>query len=245
MPKKKTSFGSIEGNNIVIEDVGEFTTALNQATERFKKGSKGNPLSLKDQDELNEAPYIIKEATLKDGYCNYVFEITKGTGFGDKHKVDGSGLIEDDLRYSFGRFNVHMAAIDDVFKHSDVEIDDINNFHGHEHAHLYNTTGFKISGGKDDESVILIGTKYVSCAGGRIEIKTPKIPLDNNSSYPWFQQLREAVDRAREEVALYKEGKYTVEEDEDEENPVQMTIDQNIEPVDDGEGEQDDDFQEN
>ncbi len=221
---------------------------------RPKKGTKDNPVSSKEMQAVlsGEAlvegrSYLIKGATLKDGYCDYVYEVTKGGSRGEKHRVEGPGLYEDDLRFSFGKLSVHMAAIDDVFKHSGIEIDDINNYHASEQAHLFSVSGFKVSGAEGDESVVLIGAKYVSCSGGRIEIKTPKIPIDNMSSYPWYLQLREAINVALEEVALYKEGKYVIEDDEDEPNAMQMTIDQQIESNeghDDGEGDNDDDFEE-
>ena len=37
----------------------------------------------------------------------------------------------------------------------------------------------------------------VGTAGGRIELATPKIPLDNLSSYHWYNELKVAADNAR------------------------------------------------
>jgi hypothetical protein len=172
-----------------------------------------------------EKIFTIKEASLKDDFCNYKFEILRGVGSGDTHSVNGSGIIEDDMRDAFARLNVHLAAIDDVFKLSGIELENIDNYHNHELTSRYNVTGFKIKGGTENESIILIGSKYVGTAGGRIELATPRIPLDNLSSYQWYNELKEAADNAREEVALYKEGKYTaVEEDDEKPNPRQLTI---------------------
>ena len=170
---------------------------------------------------LGNKSYIIKEASLKDDYCNYSFEIKSGIGAGDTHSVKGSGVIEDDMRFAFGKLNVHLAFIDDVFRHSGIQIDDIDAFHVHELATLYHVSGFKITGGGEDEQVVLKGSKYISSAGGRIELVTPKIPLDNLSSYPWYNELAEAVQNARHEVELYKEGKYLNEalDEEEEERP--------------------------
>ena len=167
-------------------------------------------------DEMKDVPFIITEAAIKDDFCTYKFEITSGIGLGDSHKVDGSGIIDDDMRTAFSKFNVHLAAIDDVFKHSGIEIDDIDKFHTEELTGLYHVTGFQIKGGKDNECIVLTGNKYVSTAGGRIELKSPKIPLDNLSSYKWYNELKAAADEARNEVRLYKEGKYTAVEIEED-----------------------------
>ncbi len=169
--------------------------------------------------------YIIKEAHLKDDFCDYVFEITEGIGSGDTHKVKGSGVILEDMRKAFERLNVHLAVIDDSFKLGRVEIDDIDKYHGHEFTLLYNVTGIKVRGSRENETVILVGNKYVSSAGGRIELATPKIPMDNMSSYKWYNELNAAVEAVRDEVAAYKEGKYeAIEEEEEDDNVKQLTI---------------------
>lgn len=196
-----------------------------------KKGSKENPLTitvgkLKALTEAMELkrPFDITAAAIKDGFCNYSYEIIEGVGLGDSHAVKGSGLIEDDMLNAFSVFNVHLAVIDDVFKHSDIEFDNIDKMHGEELTGLYHVTGFKIKGSKDNESIILVGNKYVSQAGGRLELETPKIPLDNLSSYKWYNELKAAADKARLEVALYKEGKYTAIEVIEEEDTKQTSI---------------------
>lgn len=179
--------------------------SLKQASKVFKK-----------LIDSNERDFEIKEATIKDDFCNYGYEITGGIGIGDTHNVKGSGIIDDDMRDAFAIFNVHLAVLDDVFKHSGIEITDIDTMHGHELTQLFHVTGFKIKGGKENECIVLIGTKYVSSAGGRFDLESPKIPLDNLSSYKWYNELKMTADRARDEVALYKEGKYTVVELEEE-----------------------------
>lgn len=166
-----------------------------------------------------EKEFIIKDASIKDDFCHYSYEIISGIGLGDTHTVKGKGIIEDDMRNAFAAFNVHLACIDDVFKHSGIEVSDIDGMKDSELTYLYNVTGFKIKGSKEDEQIILIGNKYVSSAGGRIELESPKIPLDNLSSYKWYNELKTAADNARYEVEQYKGGKYTspVEEEEPEE----------------------------
>jgi hypothetical protein len=173
--------------------------------------------------------YIIKEARLKDDFCHYIFEITDGTGAGDTHAVKGNGIVLDDMIHAFGKLNVHLAAVDDVFKHSNLEIEDIDKMHTHDLTDLYRVNGIVIKGYKDNLSVILIGSKHVSSAGGRIELKSPKIALDSLSSYKWYNELNDAVEKVREEVRLYKEGKYEALETEDDENPKQLKITDNIE----------------
>lgn len=181
----------------------------------------GKALSGSDDDDRS---FIIISANIKDDFCTYSFENTKGVSIGRLHKVDKSpGIIDDDLRNAFVKFNVHLACIDDVFKHAGIEITDIDTMHSHEFAFLYNVTGFKIKGGKEDESIVLTGNKYVSSAGGRIEIETPKIPIDNLSSYKWYNELKAAADNARLEVALYEEGKYTANEIEEPEEKFSQT----------------------
>lgn len=172
-----------------------------------------------------ERDFIITEASIVDGLCNYTYEITKGIGSGNPHSVKGKHIIDDDMRNAFATFNVHLAMLDDAFKYSGIEVEDIDMEHGHELTGYFIATGFKIKGGKDNESIILLGNKYVSACGGRPEIKTAKIPLDHLSSYKFYNELKLAADITREEVALYEEGKYTIIPTEDETpDPAQISI---------------------
>lgn len=166
--------------------------------------AKKKKLDLESEETLE-----ITSAAIKDDFCNYSFEIIKGLGSGDKHSVKGKGIIDDDLREAFFHLNVHLACVDDVFKHANVNVDNINDLRGHELATAYSVVGVRIRGGSDDLSVILLGDKYISKVSGRMSIETPKIPLDENSSYPFYSELRKVVKGIREEVKLYKEGKYT------------------------------------
>jgi hypothetical protein len=167
-------------------------------------------------------PYRIKSAKIKDDLCNYEYEIIRGLGVGDTHGVKGSALVERDLPAALAKFNVHLAVIDDAFKLSSIEVTDIDALHSHELAFLYTVTGFKISGSVDSESIVLIGHKYLS-SGGRMELESPRVALDNLSSYKWHNELKAAADAAREEVALYKEGKCTPVEEEEEADSLEQT----------------------
>lgn len=175
----------------------------------------------KDEDRLVE----IKSAQISDDFCNYSYEIIQGIGLSDTHTVKGSGIIDDDMREAFAVLNVHLAVIDDIFKHAQVEIVDVDKMHSHELATHFHVTGFSIKGDKENESIALIGNKYCHSAGGRMEIKSPKIPMDNLSSYKWYNELKKAADDVRREIELYRNGKYTLpEKDETEEDAKQTKI---------------------
>lgn len=186
--------------------------------------AKKNPKKKEESGEERERSFTITSAGINDGLCNYSFENTSGVGTGDIHSVKGKGIINDDLTDSFAALSVHLAAIDDVFKHGKIEVTDINSMRGHELATIYAVTGFKIKGQKEDESIVLIGTKYVTTAGGHIELESPKIPMDNMSSYPFHKELKVVADTVREEVALYAEGKCTIPEPAEVTDAKQMTI---------------------
>jgi hypothetical protein len=191
---------------------------------------KNNPITLEDVQALNQPkkrPYKILEAEIKDGLCNYVYEMTEGKGPYDKHKVSGKGFIMDDMREIFDKFRVHMAAIDGVFKLRAMELDDIDRYHNDDVVLGYHVDGFKMKGSDEMEFIILVGSKPIQECGARQRIETPKIDITSSSGYQWYNELKELADAAREEVALYKEGKYTVPDtDEDDvDDPNQLSID--------------------
>jgi hypothetical protein len=202
-----------------------------------KKGSKENPVSSEElasavakiktyQPSVPDRSYRILNATLKDGFVNYTYEITEGVGLGDIHSVKGKGIIKDDLSEAWSEVNIHLALMDDIFKIGKVKYSSISEIKVHEYALLFNLTGFKISGAFDSESIILTGTKYIKGLG-RLDIETPKVALDNLSSYKQFADLKYVIDWVRDEVSLYKEGKYTpveTEDHEDQANPKQISM---------------------
>lgn len=189
----------------------------------MSKGNKKNIESEKptiDQlfNDLPKRDYKILEASIKDGFCNFVYEVVAGVGLGNKHKVTSKvGYVKQELTKAFAQLNVHLAVIDDVFKHADVEIDNIHTMHGSEFTTLYTVTGFKIGGSIENENIILSGDKYVS-GGGRITLETPKISIDDSSSYKWYYELCAASIKARNEVAKYHEGNYDPIEEEEVED---------------------------
>lgn len=188
---------------------------------KTKRGTKDNPIEMDALKEILGAPvrdFKVVEASIKDEYCDYAYEQTSGIGVGRKHKVTGEYIVMVDMLNAFTRFNVHLATLDDAFKVSGILVDDINAFHNHEITMGYRVTGFKVKGIPDCETISFTGTKYSDTARGYFNITTPFIPIDSLSSYKWYNELKDATDAARQEVALYHEGKYRVNEDEEQED---------------------------
>jgi hypothetical protein len=173
-------------------------------TEKFKDVLFG------EQEDLtqDEREFNFIAAKIKDGICHYTYEVLKGVGIGATHSVKGAGLVRDNLTMALSKLNVHMAAIDDSFSNAQIEIEDIDKEHGHELAGNYHIEGFKIKGSADNERIILIGTKYVRSVGGRSKQETPEVPLDNLSSYKWYNELKSAADEVRRQVERYHGGDY-------------------------------------
>jgi len=152
--------------------------------EKSKRGSgKGIAKLLGEMSTQDHGAGVIeiRGATIKDDLCNYDYEIVKGRSRGFTHGVKGKGIVDDDMKNAFAKLNVHLAVVDDIFKHSGVEITDIDAMHNDELATLYEVSGFKIKGGDENEAIILIGNKYIS-GGSRMALESPKITLDELSS---------------------------------------------------------------
>lgn len=190
---------------------------------RKKKGSKENPVSAEELEMLKKPIDIIK-ASLNDGMCNYTYEQKTGPTAGDKHNVTGSAIIHDDLRNAFAKLDVHLAVLDEVFKHSDIEIDDILKFENHEHTYRYGVTSFKMKTSGDTQQISLTGTKHISAGYGGMDLTTPMIMLDSLAGYKWYNELLAAADKVREEVELYRGGKCTPQEEPEDKTVVQLTI---------------------
>lgn len=160
--------------------------------------------------KAEEKPEInIIAATIKDGFCLYDYFEKEGDVTGDKVKVKGHGLVEQDMHDAFHKLKIHLAVIDDVFVHQGKEIKNIEKMHNDEIVAKYFVQGFKIKGEEGEEQVILIGTKKVSAAVGEMAIETPAILLDQYSAYPHHKELKSAIEDCRAEVFAYKNGKYT------------------------------------
>lgn len=173
-------------------------------------------------------PVLFTGATLRDGFCDYSMTIKQGTGVGN-HTVKGEGLYKPDLHNAFKRLNVHLALIDDVFKHAGLEIENVNDADNTELSGLYDVSAIKLKGTEENLSVVLIGDKYVTSTGGeRIQLQSPKISLVAGSIYKWYNELKEAVDIVLAEVEAYHNGKWDPVEEEVK-NPNQLTIEEAIE----------------
>jgi hypothetical protein len=178
----------------------------------------------KDDEEVEIKSPIIMAGSINDGLCNYTYSIKKGIGKGFTHNVKGVGIIDVEMEIAFHMLSAHLAVIDDVFFHSGEDIASMKEVRKHPNAKRYNVTGFKIKGAEEEEFVILTGTKQIECSNHFMNIETPKIPLDNLSSYKFHDELKAAVEKAREEVELYSNGKYTEQEPEIKEDKDQLNI---------------------
>jgi hypothetical protein len=159
--------------------------------------------------------YKITAAKIRDGLVQYDYEVTSGLGEGDVHGVAGKGLYKPSMKKAFARLSVHLVSIDQVHKHMGLDVKDIDQHHTDEITYDYTVTGFRLHKG---DKVSLIGYKHVPL-GGILNINTFKIPVDNNSSYQWYNELKTEIERCCEEVCLYREGNYdTVDEDLPDDN---------------------------
>lgn len=193
---------------------------------RKKKTEENSENVLKIEKDL-----VITLATIKDDFCNYSYDVLKGIGLGDTHNVKGTGIVMDEMKDAFNRFNVHLAIIDDVFRHSKINIVTLEPYHNHEFSTLYRVSGFKIKGNDESVSITLMGTKYLT-AGGHMELVSPKIPLDQLSSYPHWKELKAALEVAQKEVEDYRNGKYIKPEPEEVNDPKQLSIADELDRVD-------------
>ena len=67
------------------------------------------PIKLKMEDDAapTGTKYAIKEASIKDDFCNYTFEITEGVGQGASHKVVGPGIVKEELIDAFRQHGIY------------------------------------------------------------------------------------------------------------------------------------------
>lgn len=180
--------------------------------------SKVNSLTI-SADSVGEAlekmngllkPIQITSATIKDGMCNYGYEILSGPGKGDKIPTrKGSAVVHDDMSEAFRLLNVHLAIIDDAFKYISKKSLTLDQLQDHEIAEGFGVTGIKISGSDENEGIILIGYKDVTT--GIISLESPKISA--TSGYAFYDELKEAIDKVIMEVEDYMNGKAAAKEE--------------------------------
>lgn len=177
---------------------------------KSKVSVNGNTITI-NADNVSEAldafiqkPIEITNASIKELLCNYGYEIKTGPCAGDKIPTrKGSAEVHDDMVDAFSDLNVHLAVIDDAFQYVFDELHSLDELKDHDVTGRFTVTGFKISGTQENEGYILMGEKYVS--HGNIGLETPKIT--SGLSYPFFDKLKEGVEKARVEVEAYMNGK--------------------------------------
>jgi hypothetical protein len=157
----------------------------------------------------------IKGAVVKDEFCHYSYEITEGKCEGDKvTNRKGSNIVHDDMKLAFQALHPHLASIcEEVDISPDMDISHIQKFDetvhregGLEHKISHFTVyGFKLTGGGDNEALILMGEKRLS-TGDHIGLTTHKIKWDD-TTYHFVADLKAAVNSVILEVEEYMNGK--------------------------------------
>lgn len=179
-----------------------------------KKVKRKKIITITEGEEIILKPTVILKGVIKDGYCQYGYKNQTGTNLG-KGSHNGTGLAHPDMLNVFRNFNVHLAVVDDGFATANVAIKNVDNHHDDDLTGHYDVDGFEVTGEDETLCVILHGTKLVRSVHDRISLKTPKIPIHENSSYPWKNELKTIVENAQYEVEQYMLGKHAIEMDAD------------------------------
>jgi PAS domain S-box-containing protein len=124
------------------------------------------------------------------------------------------------------KIDKHMACIDLAFKLSGTEFTDIEQVENNELTAMYAVSAFSLSGGEDNLSVVITGTKQLMF--GRVKLRTPKIEITENSSYMWHEDLLNCINTLRREVQLYHEGKCAAELNAPKEAEIEFDLEGNI-----------------
>ena len=155
-------------------------------------------------DSALQKPVAITNASIKDGLCNYGYEILSGPGKGDKiPNRKGSNYIHDDMIDAFRELRVFLAVIDDAFKYSKDQLTSLDDMNSHDIADLFSVTGIRITGSEESIGYVLIGDKLVDA--GVIGLESPKITAA--TAFPYFEELETAVQKVIDEVFEYMNGK--------------------------------------
>ncbi|MBX3253950.1 MAG: hypothetical protein KF862_07390 [Chitinophagaceae bacterium] len=144
-------------------------------------------------------PFIILNAKVKEGICEYSYEINSGPCEGDQVKGrKGINIVHDDLTDAFSKLDVHLAILDDAFIDQELSLEEME-----KETKSFRVYGFRVSGTDENEGFILSGEKWVKY--GSVGIDSPKIT--KASAYPYWQELCDAMEAARNEVQGYMNGK--------------------------------------
>lgn len=165
-----------------------------------------------EQKKVELGPLTIISASLIAGHVNYSYVENTGVRSGSEISVKGPKPATQDLLDRFMRLNVHQAIMDDAFFVSGVDLGSIDEARTYELCNRYSTNSIKITGGFENESIVISGSKALNSVVGRGNVSSPRVPVDANQSYKWYNELKEDVEALRKEVELYHNGKYFVEE---------------------------------
>ncbi len=187
---KKETVSADSKKTIVVTDVNKFVKDLKSATHKA----------------IEEKDFEVTGAQIYDGKCNFTIKVNKGKAIGT-HTVKGEGLVDADMEIAFSFLNVHFAILDDIFKHSGIEIESIKKFNNHELSLLYHVTGIKIKGGEENPTITLTATKTVT--NGTVSFDSIPVKLIAGSGHEFWKELKKAVEKAVEEVEEYINGKFT------------------------------------
>ncbi len=112
----------------------------------------------------------------------------------------------DDLKTAFAALAIHAALLGEFVAISAVK--DISKPDA-KHSKDFTVTGFTITGGDDDEGVILTAHKTLR-SGKSLGFNTPIIRFEDesNTAYPFMEQLETAINECKDQLREYLNGKY-------------------------------------
>lgn len=194
-----------------------------------KKASKKKSSKNTSQDDLTtetQKMISIVSGKINDGFCDYSYKILAGVGAGFTHgNVTGKdvGLFRPSMQEAFNKLNVHFAVIDEAFKSRGIEIKNIDKMDNHEVTAKYEVIAFKIDGEDEAQRIILTATKDIGLFG-QVKFSTPKIDMGEYGGYQFYNELQAAADEVRREVELYNNGNFDPVVAVDDEDPDQLTL---------------------
>lgn len=171
---------------------------------------KNNVIEI-DSDQLEkmvefaeEKEIEIKSATLKEGSCNYSYELLHGLTKGDELARKGVHVVHEDMFNAFKQLDVFFAHVDGAFHWANNQTH-IDKLEAHDDMNKFSVSAFKITGSDENKSVILTGNKDTTI--GPVSYSTPKIKLTDGSTYLYIEELRGRLKVVIEQVEAYMNGK--------------------------------------
>lgn len=171
-------------------------------------------------EEESDGPDVeIKQAMLKDDFCNYKYEVVSGKMKGDTCNRSGASIVHNDLKTVFKKLHVHLAlSCEELDKKGIKDVDNIPAWDADADipANLsqlqeisrkifhFSVSSIKTDGTGENEGVTLVGQKRLS-TGEYVKLESPRITWDGE--YYFINELRVIVDDIKEEVEKYMNGK--------------------------------------